>query len=346
MHTDRSIFGSDQATRLSSALPHGGRTLHQSAVVLSSGITMHLRRYQLPAQVGIKVNAYRDFEIAAMAEAVNGLDCELNPVECVMVGDSYFMTHLDRPSTRLHGDGEQAWGLKVLIGLVGEVRAALDQNFASDQRPFLLADLPDGATLSAATAWSATQGFLDAGADAVKVEVAGAQELRCVDHLARRGVLVLAHVGYAPQHHKLMRHGETEVAAERLFARARHLRQVGACGLVLEMISEPANQALARPHPNALPVYSIFSGRARGGGQSLNVWDAVVRTEKDKRLFPPTAILDRADVASKYTSGLIEDRLRVLMEMTLAEEFPLSPPNQRMPPEVAARISASEPWSN
>jgi len=57
------------------------------------------RRYEDPFQPGIKVNLYRDYEYRAMARAVAALPmCD---IESVMVGDSYFMTHLGRSSTQL-----------------------------------------------------------------------------------------------------------------------------------------------------------------------------------------------------------------------------------------------------
>lgn len=312
--------------------------------VTPSALAPYLHRYRVPAQLGIKINAYRDYEVAALAQAVRTPALRDSPIECVMVGDSYFMTHLGRPSTVLAGAAEHRWGLDCLAGLTAEVRATLDREFPADRRPFLLADMPDGTTASTASARAAAARFAEAGADAVKIEVTGPREVRCVAAVAQAGALTLAHIGYAPQRAVLSRHGETLEEALALFAQARRLRDAGACGLIVEMVSEPVNQALARPHRDGIPVYSVFSGRARWGGQSLNVWDAVVRPARGTRYFPPTAVIDKSEVGHAYTQDLIADRTRELIQLTLAGWFPLSPRTSLAARAVAA-IDDHDPWS-
>ncbi len=312
----------------------------------SAGGTLspYLWRYDCPAQLGLKINAYRGYEIEGLAQALRTPDLVDSPVECVMVGDSYFMTHLGRATTVMSGPAEQEWALATMIGLVGEVRAATDREFAAGRRPFLLADLPDGTTRDAATALDAAARFAAAGADAVKIEVAGESELRRVEAVAAGGLPTLAHLGYTPQLTRLGRHGDAVDEALELFAQARRARDAGACGLVVEMVSEPVNQALSRPHLEGLPVYSVFSGRARWGGQSLNLWDAVVRPVKAGRYFPPTPSIDAHEVPTAYTPELIADRMRELIRLTLAGWFPLSP-RTALDPRDAALIAETDPWS-
>lgn len=307
-------------------------------------LSPYLWRYASPAQLGLKINAYRGYEIEGLAQALRTPDLEGSPVECVMVGDSYFMTHLGRPTTVMPGAAEQEWALATLVGLVAEVREPLDKEFAAGRRPFLLADLPDGATRDTDAALAASARFAAAGADAVKIEVADESGMRCVEAVAAGGTPTLAHLGYTPQLTSLGRHGDAVEDALDLFAQARRARDAGACGLIVEMVSEPVNQALSRPRPDGLPVYSVFSGRARWGGQSLNLWDAVVRPAKGGRFFPPTPSIDATDVPDAYTPALIADRMRELIRLTLAGWFPLSP-RTALGPRDAACIADTDPWS-
>ena len=69
------------------------------------------KRFDDPARVAIKVNLYRDYEVVALARALHSLGYNGDsPVECVMVADSYFMTHLGRASTALPTADERQWG--------------------------------------------------------------------------------------------------------------------------------------------------------------------------------------------------------------------------------------------
>lgn len=215
----------------------------------ASALAPYLHRYDSPAQLGLKINAYRGYEVEGLAEALRAPDLHGAPVECVMVGDSYFMTHLGRDGTTLSGADEQEWGLATLTGLVAEVRKALDTGFPADRRPFLLADLPDGTTRSTAAARAAADRFAAAGADAVKIEVAGEGEFDCIEAVAATGTPTLAHLGYTPQSGGLTRHGDALDGALALFAQARRARDAGGCGLIVEMVSEAVNQTLKPAAP-------------------------------------------------------------------------------------------------
>ncbi|MFF7635713.1 3-methyl-2-oxobutanoate hydroxymethyltransferase [Kitasatospora sp. NPDC008050] len=310
----------------------------------STQLACHLRRFDDPGELGLKINLYRGLEVEGLARALAAPGLADSPIECLMVGDSYFMTHLGRPGTVLAGAAEQEWALATLVALVAEVRGAMERHLPTARRPFLLADLPDGATADRAAALAATARYTAAGADAVKIEVAGERELRCVEAVAATGVPTVAHLGYTPQLGRLARHGEGMAEALTLFAQARRAREAGAAALVVEMVSEPVNQALSRPHQDGLPVYSVFSGRARWGGQSLNLWDSVVRPARPSRFFPPTAVLDAAEVPTRYTPELIGDRMAELIRLTRDGGFPLSPRTALTEHEIAD-LSAFDPWS-
>lgn len=303
-------------------------------------------RWRHPSSIGIKVNLYRDFEVAALAAATAEAELADCPLECVMVGDSYFMTHLGRPSTALATAGDQAWGMDVLVSLVAEVREELERSFAGRPRPYLLADLPDGAATTAAGAVVSGERMVEAGADAVKLELAGEASLAAVEALSDRGTPVVAHLGYTPQSDRLARHGDSLASALALFALARRARDAGAGAIVLEMVSEAVNRALsaaAGSRGGSLPTYSIFSGRAPYGAQSLNVWDSVFRPAKAGRSFPPTARHDAATERHLYTGPRIATSLSRLLRMTLAGEFPPSP-RSRLGPDELDRLRRTDPW--
>lgn len=310
---------------------------------LHPAIAPHIKRYDSAAQMGLKINLYRAVEVEGLAIALDALAPDRSSVECVMVGDSYFMTHLGRSTTALNGAAEREEGMKTLVALVAEVRTAVDATFAAADRPFVLADLPDGTTGNSKDALAAANRFLAAGADAVKIELSDPATLGCIETIASNSA-VFGHLGYTPQRGTLRRHGNSPATASQIFGQARQIRDAGACGLILEMVTEPVNQMLSKPDPDALPVYSIFSGRARWGGQSLNAWDAVVKPVHPARHFPPTAAIDRSDVPRAYTAKLIGDRLAELMQMTLSGWYPRSPRTSLSETEID-RLAAISPWT-
>lgn len=302
------------------------------------------RRWTTRAGLGIKVNLYTAPEVSALAAALDADDLSDCPVECVMVGDSYFMTHLSRPSTRLATPAERTWGVHALARLVAEVRGALSRDFDPARRPYLIADLPDGTAHEERSLLRAAAAMMDAGADVVKVEVPDAGAVWSVDRLAHAGFPVIAHLGYTPQGGALRRHGDSLAEALALFALARSVRGAGACALVLEMVDQLVNRLLSSDRSRGLPVYSVFSGTAPFGGQSLNVWDAVFRPPFRGRYFPPTAAYDAATERHVYTHDVIADRLGDLLRLTVSGAFPLSPPS-KLSERDAAALMAAEPWS-
>jgi ketopantoate hydroxymethyltransferase len=299
-------------------------------------------RYAARQLIGLKVNLYTAEEVAGLAQALDGGPPDI-PVECLMVGDSYFTTHLCRESTRLTSPDEQALGLSVLVKQVAEVRTAMDALLPDARMPYLMADLPDGTLDSPEAALRAARRFVDAGADVVKMEIVEPGVVRCVDRVAGHGIPVAVHLGYTPQRGSARRHGDTVPDAARLFAAARDARDAGACALVLEMVSEVVNRALSMPDVTSVPVYSMRSGSAPYGGQSLNVWDAVFRQPTPQRLFPQTATLDVDRDLASYTADTVAAHLGELIRLTLDGEFPLSPPT-RLTADEQYSLLASWPW--
>jgi ketopantoate hydroxymethyltransferase len=302
------------------------------------------RRWTTSAGIGIKVNLYNALEVTALATALEADDLADCPVECVMVGDSYFMTHMGRSTTQLPTREEQVWGARLLAGLVTEVRGALTDSFAADRRPYLIADMPDGATVDLATTLRTATLMMEAGADVVKVEVPDAGSLHRVETLARHGFPVVAHLGYTPQESAMRRHGDSLREALALCGIARSVRDAGGCALVLEMVNEVLNRLLSSNVARGLPVYSVFSGRAPFGGQSLNVWDAVFKPSFPSRYFPPTGRYDAATQRDVYEHDVIAHQLGELLRLTVAGAFPLSPPCKLDPGELAVLLAA-DPWS-
>lgn len=293
------------------------------------------------APVAIKINLYNALEAAAVLEAITTMRAA-EAVECFMVGDSYLMTHLGYSTTQLDTREQQDWFLNVMISLVGEVARTLAP-LNHTRRPYLIADLPDGAATAPGRCLAAAERLTAAGAEALKLEITSQDSLAVLEALARHGHVVLAHIGYTPQDGTNRRYGDTVAEAHELFAAARAARDHGACGLTLERVSEPVNRVLCRVRPGALPIYSIFSGKAEGGGQSLNVWDAVFAPDCPRRYFPPTATLTRASYPAGYTEAVIREHMTRLLDATLRGEFPLSPPTQLSTVEVAGLLEI-DPW--
>lgn len=303
------------------------------------------RRWTTSDGLGIKVNLYTKLEVAALAAALAEDDLAECPVECIMVGDSYFMTHLGRGTTQLATLDEQEWGRRVLAELVREVREALVASFRPKRRPFLIAYMPDGSTVDRMTALRTASLMMDAGADVVKLEVPDEAALQYVGTLADNGFPIIAHLGYTPQGSSMRRHGDTLDEALAMLGMARTVRDAGGCSLVLEMVSEVVNRLLASNVVGGLPVYSVFSGRAPFGGQSLNIWDAVFRPPFPSRYFPPTGRYDAASERHVYTREVITERIAALLRLTIAGEFPLSPRCKLDESELAVLLLAGDPWS-
>ena len=285
--------------------------------------SQHRLRRERPDRARIKVNLYTDAEARAVAAAVAELESAGEPsrIDCLMIGDSYLMTHLGRASTRLEGEAEQAEVFARMLGLVkGVAREARD--FPGDPRPWVLADLPDGAASTPAKAVDSIRRMIDAGADAVKVEVISPAVFDAIADAGAKGAPTVAHIGYKPQVGANRKYGDTEEEALALFDEAHRARDAGAFGLVLERVSQPVMGLITRPHDRGLPVWAIFCGQAPGAGQSLNVFDSVIRPSFAAIGFPPTSTLPRDAFPANYTHAVIARHFAALLKLTYAGTFP------------------------
>ncbi|MBM3546258.1 MAG: hypothetical protein FJX54_04860 [Alphaproteobacteria bacterium] len=309
-------------------------SIESALTVLTSRLASQRRlRYAQPDQARIKVNLYTDSETRAVAAAVADLESSGFPsrVDCLMVGDSYLMTHLGRDSTRVEGEAEQARVFEMMVGLVRAVAREI-KAFPGDPRPWLLADLPDGAMATEAKALDSIARMIDAGAEAVKVEVLTPAVFDVIAKAAARGIPTVAHIGYKPQAGANRKYGDNEEEARSLLAEAGQARAAGAIGLVLERVSQPVMALITRPHERGLPVWAIFCGQAPGAGQSLNVFDSVIRPNFANFGFPPTSTLARSEFPDAYTEAAIRGHFLALLRHTYAGTFP---------PRLASALDAS-----
>lgn len=303
-------------------------------------------RFNGETNIGVKINLYRDYEVDALARAIQHQDLQGScPVECIMVGDSYFTTHLGRESTQLKTPEEQAWGIDILVALVAEVNNAIPKHFSEQNRPYLVGDMPDGATKNIDVALKSAERIVEAGANVIKMEIASEDSLHILQQLSEHGFYIMAHIGYTPQTGKLKRHGDSLQNALDIFALVRKIRDCGACAIVLEMMSEAANQALCRYSKNMLQIYSIFSGKAQYGGQSINVWDAVFKPPFPSKYFPSTAEYPRSSYPDIYTHNVISSKVAELLNLTISGNFPLSPAS-KLSIEDEEKLLAINPWDS
>jgi ketopantoate hydroxymethyltransferase len=283
------------------------------------------RRLHEPWTPGIKVNLYRNYEYRAAAHAVR--ERSLLNVETVMVGDSYFMTHLGRDSTNLNPEDSRL-ATEVLPKLIAELRTEIDKDEFAIGRPLLMADIPSG--LSDKQTREVIRRFADEGAEVIKAEAISQADLWPLDVIRETGLIAAVHLGYTPQKgiNRVYGQNAQEVSDYvRLLDAAREGH--GAAFVIFERLAELANVVLSRyALTRGVLSYSIFSGRAPFGGQSLNIWDAVVKSDRNSIFFPPTAHLERSEVERSYDGPAIFECMAQLLTLTTAGAFPPSPHNK------------------
>jgi len=281
------------------------------------------RRYENPFQPGIKVNLYRNYEYRAMAKAIANL--ANNPIESVMVGDSYFMTHLEGQSTQLTLEQSQL-AKKILPELVAEVRLEIERNEFGIKKPLLMADIPDG--LSESELLKILEDYKKAGADMVKLELESEGELWLIRAITDLNMIPAIHLGYTPQKNDNKTYGTTTSEISVFKAIINAGIEAGVQSVIFERVAEVANQIMTKYClDRGLLPYSIFSGRAPLGGQSLNVWDSVVIPTRQSIFFPPTSVIRREQIELEYNEKLITECFKKLVTLTVANVFPPSPRN-------------------
>ena len=293
----------------------------------------------------LKINLYHDYEVSAVASATiqlrkKGLPCR---VECIMISDSYLMTHLGQSATALETASAQAEFFETLKDLTKEVSKEVRQSFPANISPFVLADMPDGSTADTESAIKNASQMLTAGADAVKLEIFSSDRFEIVNALTNADIPVISHLGYTPQNGQNRPVGNSIDEALDLFAKARMARDAGSVGLVLERVNEFVNQCLCKPSLHGIPSYSIFSGKSDWGGQSLNVWDSIIKPDFKNSFFPNTATKTRNDFPECYTKEALSASMHDLMRQAITLEYPRSPISKLNQTDLR-RVICTDPW--
>lgn len=283
----------------------------------------------------VKINLYTPDEVRGLADALARPEVAYAPgdIDCLMVADSYLMTHLGRDSTRLTPQEQPAF-LDTLCGLVEGVAKTAHAVFTGPARPWVLGDMPDGAAATPAMAVANARRLCDAGADAVKLELGSAAAWDALASIADTGIPAVAHLGYQPTFNDNRRYGSGPAEAALLVSSAADAARIGAFGMVLERV-DPALVAMVAAPGGPFPlVWSIFCGTAPYAGYSLNVWDSVIRPPVPRRGFPASASLEVADYPARYTVPTIADHLVAALGLIAAGGYPAAIPSRLSEPEL------------
>ncbi len=294
------------------------------------------RRLAAPDRHRVKVNLYTADEVRGLAVALARADVAYGPadIDCLMVADSYLMTHLGRDSTRLP-PGEQAAFLGTLCGLVADVARTADAVFTGASRPWILGDMPDGAARTPAMATASALRLCEAGADAVKLELGSAGAWDALATIAAAGIPVVAHLGYQPTFNENRRYGSEPAEAALLVSGAADAARMGAFALVLERVDPALVSIIAAPGGPVPLIWSIFCGTAPYAGYSLNVWDSVIRPPVPRRGFPACASLDASVYPQGYTEPVIADHVAAALGLIAEGGYPAPMPSRLAEPEAA-----------
>jgi 3-methyl-2-oxobutanoate hydroxymethyltransferase len=171
-----------------------------------------------------------------------------NGADLVLVGDSLGMVVQGNDSTLPVTVDDVAYHARIVArGL---------------QRALLVADLPFQSDATPERALDASVRLLQAGAEMVKLEGAGANKLDVIRFLVERDIPVCAHLGLTPQSvlkfggYKVQ--GREEAAAAKLRADAKAVADAGAQLLVLECV--PTSLAANITADLAIPTIGIGAG--------------------------------------------------------------------------------------
>ena len=232
-------------------------------------------------------------------DAPGGRLADAAGVDLVLVGDSAAMTVLGHDST------VPATMDEMLMLTRAVTRGA--------RRPLVVADMPFGSfqVSDEDTVRNAIRFVKEAGADAVKLEGAGAM-LDRVRAIVGAGIPVMGHLGLTPQSATMLggfkAQGRTAEKALRLLADARALEAAGCFSLVLEAV--PARVAERVTGELSIPTIGIGAG-ASCDGQVL-VWHDLLglyegRTARFVKRYADVAALIR-EALEEYASDVREHR--------------------------------------
>ncbi|MBN1984273.1 MAG: 3-methyl-2-oxobutanoate hydroxymethyltransferase, partial [Chitinivibrionales bacterium] len=145
---------------------------------------------------------------------------------------------------------------------------------------FLLCDLPYRSYETAYLAVENSRRFIDAGADAVKLEGCRPEIVR---QLVMENITVVGHIGLNPQYHQqemkqgIIVHGKTHEEAIRLIEAALSLERAGIELLILEKIPFKVSRIITENV--AVPTIGIGAGRYCDG-QVLIIHDCIGFTNR------------------------------------------------------------------
>jgi 3-methyl-2-oxobutanoate hydroxymethyltransferase len=209
-------------------------------------------------------------------------------VELVLVGDSAGMVVLGNEST-------VPITMEELLMLARAVTRGA-------KRPIVVADMPFGSfqVSDDAAVENAVRFVKEAGADAVKVEGAGATLSR-VQAIVGAGVPVMGHIGLTPQSATMLggfkAQGRTADKAERLYDDALALEAAGCFAIVLEAVPSPVAAAVT----DALEVPTIGIGAGAATDGQVLVWHDLLGLYEGKA---PRFVKRYADLAGQAKQAL------------------------------------------
>jgi len=226
------------------------RLLRDNARLAEPETVMSVHAEQKPLTVPGLVEAKRQGRRLAMLTAYDAgfaRAMDRSGIDLVLVGDSLGMVVQGHGST-----------LPVTVADMAYHTAAVARGLS---RALLVSDLPFQADATPERALDASVALLQAGAQMVKIEGAGAK-LEVVRFLSGRDIPVCTHLGLTPQSVLKLGgfkvQGREEEAAARLLADARAAVEAGASLLVLECVPTPLAQRITAAVP--VPTIGIGAG--------------------------------------------------------------------------------------
>jgi 3-methyl-2-oxobutanoate hydroxymethyltransferase len=252
-------------------------------------------------------------------DAPSGRLADAAGADVILVGDSAAMTVLGHDST--------------VPATMDEMVVLTRAVTRGASRPLVVADMPFGSfqVSDEAAVENGVRFLKEAGADAVKVEGAGATLSR-VHALVGAGVPVMGHIGLTPQSATMLggfkAQGRTAEKARRLYDDALALQAAGVFSLVLEAV--PAPVAARITEALAIPTIGIGAG-VDCDGQVL-VWHDLLGLYEG---HAPRFVKQYADLATE-----IRTAVAAYVDEVRGRRFPEERHTYSMPDEELERFEA------
>ena len=207
-------------------------------------------------------------------------------VDMILVGDSLGPNVLGYPTT--------------LPVTLDEILYHLRPVVRGSQRALIVADMPFGCyQISEEQAVANAVRLIENGAGAIKLE-GGRDLIPLIQHMSKRGIPVMAHIGLTPQTAALWQgqtvFGRDEESAWELVDTAQNMEEAGAFAIFTECVAAEAAALITGKVD--IPVIGIGSGAACDG-QAMVLHDLLGFTEN-----PPLYVRRFADAAGCIRQGL------------------------------------------